>query len=134
LRGYPSRPVVLVIGAPSDTAQAARIAAASGVSSLTPSLRDAMAIVAAADLVLTPNTALSHVASAVRVPVVEMLPRSHAAFAAYRTVGRSLMARDNNLMSIPVEQVIKALDGVLQNVPAKSDRGRSGGLEHSQAS
>lgn len=134
LRGYPSRPVVLVIGAPSDTAQAARIAAASGVSPLTPSLRDAMAIVAAADLVLTPNTALSHVASAVGVPVVEMLPRSHAAFTAYRTVGRSLMARDNNLMSIPVEQVIKALDGVLQDVPAKSDRGRRGGLEHSQAS
>lgn len=134
LRGCSPRPVVLVIGAPSDAAQVARIAAASGVSSLTPGLRDAMAIVATAGIVLTPNTALSHVASAVRVPVVEMLPQSHAAFTAYRTTGRSLMALDNKVASIPVEQVTNALDAVLQELPPQSDRSRPDGLEQFQAS
>ena len=119
------RPIVMVIGAPSDSGAVQRIAASTGTSWRVPGLRDAMAIVATADLVFTPNTSLSHVASAVGVPVVEMLPRSHAAFTAYQTVGKSLIARDDNVTSISVEDVVQALDTVLQRLPNHHDRDRA---------
>jgi ADP-heptose:LPS heptosyltransferase len=127
-RGSP-QPVVLVIATPSDAAGAARIAAASGVSSLTPGLREAMAMVTTADALLTPNTALAHVASAVGVPVVEMMGRAHAEFAAYRTKGRSLLAPDNILTSISVEEVIDALEMVLQDLPRLRGQETGGGRE-----
>ena len=107
------RPTVVVIGAPSDDDEVRRIGSTTGIPAQTPGLRDAIALVATADLVVTPNTGIAHVASAFSTPLVELLPSSHASFAAYRTPGRSLVGAENNLTSISLERALDAVDEVL---------------------
>jgi ADP-heptose:LPS heptosyltransferase len=115
---------VLITGTPSDAAAVRRVAGACEAAALTPGLRDAIALVSTADLVLTPNTGLSHVASAFRTPIVEMLPRSHGAFMAYRTPGRSLLGTDETLASVSLERVQLALDEALEDLTAAPPPGR----------
>ena len=60
---------VLVIGAPNERDRVAAVAEGSGATPVnTPSLTDAFALVATADFVFTPDTAIGHAASAFRRP------------------------------------------------------------------
>lgn len=124
LRARDPAAAILVTGTPGDAEQARRIAEAASAAWLAPGLRDAMALVATADLLVTPNTGLSHVASAFRTPIVEMLPRSHVAFVAYRTPGRSLLGVDDTLASVDLDRVKRALDEVLDELASTPRRAR----------
>jgi ADP-heptose:LPS heptosyltransferase len=119
------RPVtVLLISAPSDSALAERIAAATGVArARTPRMRDALALVATADLVVTPDTSITHAASAFDVPALVLAPRGKDAhWGPYRTAGRSIASPGRWVDSITVEAVRDGLAAMLDASVAEPTR------------
>jgi ADP-heptose:LPS heptosyltransferase len=106
---------VRVIGAPADAERVRRIALDGHADPvMTPRLRDALALVASADLIFTPDTSISHAASAFRTASVVMLPRDlERLFAPYRLPGRVVLSDGRTLDSLPPERVIAALDHYL---------------------
>jgi ADP-heptose:LPS heptosyltransferase len=104
-----------VIGAAAERARAERIARGGGGAVVaTPTIRDALALVATSDFLLSPDTSISHAASAFRIPTVAMLVRGSAQrWGLYGTIGESLENADPNLETLSVERVITAVDAVL---------------------
>ena len=107
---------VVVIGAPFDSARAMRIAERGGVRYVaTPKLRDALALVATADFVVTPDTSIAHAASACRKPSVVLFEKGKdTLWGRYRVPGRNVVSEDKSLATLPVEPVIDAVDELLE--------------------
>jgi ADP-heptose:LPS heptosyltransferase len=106
---------VLVIGAPDEIERAAAIAGEAGVHvAPTPALRDALALVATADLMVTPDTGLAHAASGFGRPALVMYVDGTAArWGLYRSSGYQLSSPDGSLASLPLGPVLDALDRLL---------------------
>jgi ADP-heptose:LPS heptosyltransferase len=109
---------VLIMAAPEDAERAEEIARATGARAVIPKLRDAFALVAAADCLFTPDTSISHAASAFEKPSVVMMIHGMNIFEPYETPGRSVYSEDETLNSLLVAPVISALDELLAEVSA----------------
>ena len=110
---------VLIIGMARDTRALGEIAAATGCATACPGLRETLALVESADLLLTPDTALVHAASAFRTPVVAMYYRGAATnWGPYRTISRGLVSDDRTLSSLPPAPVVAALHELLETLDA----------------
>ena len=110
---------VLIIGMARDTRALGEIAAATGCATACPGLRETLALVESADLLLTPDTALVHAASAFRTPVVAMYFRGAAThWGPYRTISRRLVSDDRTLSSLPPAPVVAALHELLETLDA----------------
>jgi ADP-heptose:LPS heptosyltransferase len=110
---------VVVTGVPDQEARIAAIAAAGGAAWSTQPMRDALALCAAADAVLTPDTGMTHVASAFSRPTVVMRTPEKWMWAPYRVPSREVIAADNrSLDTIAAPSVADALDGLLDEVGA----------------
>lgn len=109
------RLAVVVIGAPDDRDRATAIAREADVRfEPTPTLRDALGLVATADMVFTPDTGLAHAASAFDRPAVVMyIHGTVAQWGPYRSDGYSLSSPDGSLMSLDLAPVLNALDRLL---------------------
>lgn len=68
---------VAIIGGPGDEARVTALARDVGAIAMVPPLRVAFAVVAKADLLLTPDTSLGHAAAALGTAAVVMLPTGH---------------------------------------------------------
>jgi len=109
----PNMPIV-VIGLPAEWESVQEVANAVGALAVeTPRLRDAIALVGAADLVFTPDTSISHAASAFRKPSVVMLKREHKPYAPWNTPGEIIAWNEAEIHQLPHERVAKALDKLL---------------------
>lgn len=104
--------VMLVSGIASQNDRIDRIARASGAHPATQSLRELIARVATADLVLTPDTGVVHVAAAFGRPIVGLYRVDTRMWAPYRVPSRAIHS-DSLVHSIPVERVTAALDELL---------------------
>lgn len=105
----PSLPIV-VIGLPSEWKSVQEVATAvDGLAVATPQLRDAIALVGTADLVFTPDTSMSHAASAFRKPSLVLLKREHKQYAPYNTPGEVLLWGEDDIKLLPHERVSAAL-------------------------
>jgi len=105
-----------VIAAPGDADRAEQLTGAGAGARFfrTRSVRDAFALVATADYVLTPDTAITHAASAFGKPAVVMFPRNRAEiWGPYETGGAAVASTEGTLQSLPVEPVLDALTGLL---------------------
>jgi ADP-heptose:LPS heptosyltransferase len=101
-----------LIAAPGDAEMAEQLASARFFR--TRSVREAFALVATADYVLTPDTAITHAASAFGKPAVVMFPRNRAEiWGPYETGGAAVASTEGTLQSLPVEPVLDALTGLL---------------------
>lgn len=109
---------IAVMGAPPDAADVADVARETGAAALTPGLREAMALVERSDLLLTPDTSHSHVASAFRTPTVVMQQAGLTMYSPYRTPGASVFSPDQSLQSLAVEPVVRALRPLLERLAA----------------
>lgn len=109
---------IVIMGGPGDAARALAIAASGGGRVVpTASIRDALALVATADFVFTPDTSIAHAASAFERPAVVMYLRGlDTLYAPYHTVGRGVVSPGRTLHSLAAEPVLDALDTVLDSV------------------
>jgi ADP-heptose:LPS heptosyltransferase len=122
------RLAVIVIGAPNELEHVAQIARAARVPAVrTPTIRDAFALVATADFVLTPDTSIGHAAAALSKPAVVLYPRGNAArWGLYRAPGYEISSPEAALSSLSVEPVLQALDRLLAEYVAAPLRGVGG--------
>ena len=105
---------IVVIGLPAEWESVQEVAnAVSALPVETPRLRDAIALVGAADLVFTPDTSISHAASAFRKPSVVLLKREHKPYAPWNTPGEVIAWNEAEIHQLPHERVAKALDKLL---------------------
>jgi ADP-heptose:LPS heptosyltransferase len=110
---YPNMPMI-VMGLPSEWASVQKVAnAARALPAETPKLRDAFALVGTTDLVFTPDTSISHAASAFRKPSLVLLKREHRPYAPYNTPGTIVAWNEEEIQQMPHERVAKALDKLL---------------------
>ena len=100
----------LVISPPDEYGSAEAIAGAVGAAAARPLLREMFALVAAAEVVFTPDTSIAHVASAFATPVLVMYVPGWMGFVPYRTPGRYICATGPALDSLPVAPVVAALE------------------------
>src|SRR4051812_1373552 len=111
----PQMPMI-VIGLPSEWSSVQQVAhAVKGLPVATPKLRDAFALVGTADLVFTPDTSISHAASAFRKPSLVLLKREHRPYAPYNTPGEVLAWNESEIQQLPHERVSGALEKLLTN-------------------
>lgn len=111
VRAESPAPVVIVMGTPDETARIAEVAAAAGGMPLPDAgLRQAFALVAAADAVLTPDTSIAHAASAFGTPAVDLLLRGGAVgWGLYGTAGHNLESPSGILADLPPGPVCDAV-------------------------
>jgi len=76
----------------------------------TPRLRDALALVGTSDMVFTPDTSISHAASAFRKPAVVLLKRDHHPYAPYNIPGENVFWDGNQIHDLPVYAVLPAVE------------------------
>jgi ADP-heptose:LPS heptosyltransferase len=105
----------IIIASPSERSRGEYIARqGDGVFVSTPSIRDALAIVATADFVLTPDTSIAHAVSAFHKPSVALYVRGKAErWGLYGNVGRNIEHPESTLETLSVERVTEAVDAVL---------------------
>jgi ADP-heptose:LPS heptosyltransferase len=117
--------IVRVIAAPNDQQRARDIAARGGATAIaTPGIRDAFALVATADLVVTPDTSITHAASAFRTPAVVMFVKGKAErWGLYDTPGANVEHDEGTLATLPARRVLTALDELLDRPLERRDIG-----------
>jgi ADP-heptose:LPS heptosyltransferase len=105
---------IVVMGLPSEWKSVQDVASAvKGVAAQTPQLRDAFALVGTADMVFTPDTSISHAASAFRKPSLVLLKREHKPYAPYNTPGELVLWGENDIQKLPHERVSAALERLI---------------------
>ncbi|HEY4735276.1 MAG TPA: glycosyltransferase family 9 protein [Gemmatimonadaceae bacterium] len=110
---WPKMPMI-VIGLPAEWESVSKVA--SEVNALpveTPLLRDAFALVGTSDVVFTPDTSISHAASAFRKPSLVLLKREHKPYAPWNTPGEIISWGEDQIQQLPHERVREALERVL---------------------
>jgi ADP-heptose:LPS heptosyltransferase len=110
----------LVIGAPGERDRVegiAKLASARAVE--TPGIGDAVALVSTATCLLTPDTSLAHMASALGTPAVVMYLRgTSSTWGLYGAPGVSLEAGTSSLATLPLATVLEAVDRVIDSATA----------------
>jgi ADP-heptose:LPS heptosyltransferase len=109
----PDMPII-VMGLPAEWESVQKVAnAVRAIPVETPQLRDAFALVGTADLVFTPDTSISHAASAFRKPSLVLLKREHKPYAPWNTPGEIIAWNEDEIHQMPHERVAKALNKLL---------------------
>jgi ADP-heptose:LPS heptosyltransferase len=104
--------IVRIMAAPNEQDRARTIAQRGGATVVqTPSIRDAFGLVATADLVITPDTSITHAASAFRTPSVVLFVKGKAErWGLYDTPGANVEHTEGTLATLPTTRVLAALD------------------------
>lgn len=114
-----------IIALPAEWESVVKIADAIGGRPMkTPRLREALALVGTTDLVFTPDTGISHAASAFNRPSVVFLPADYHPYAPYQTPGDLVFWPAATIDSLEVHHVTPALAALIERFPAT--RGSTG--------
>lgn len=109
----PGMPMV-VIGLPVEWESVSRVANETNALPVkTPRLRDALALVGTSDLVFTPDTSISHAASAFSKPSLVLLKREHRPYAPWNTPGEIIAWHEDQIHQLPHERVSELLEKLL---------------------
>ena len=122
VRGRVPNAEIVLVSSPSERGRAGRIAAEGGARLVADDgIRDAMAIVAGADIVFTPDTSISHACSAFDKPAVVLHPRGNAAtWGPYATDGRAVESQTGEVADITAEEASRALLSRFASLSARS--------------
>ena len=105
---------IIVIGLPSEWESVQNVASeVKALAVQTPKLRDAFALVGTSDMVFTPDTSISHAASAFRKPALVLLKREHKPYAPWNTPGEIIAWNEAEIRQLPYERVSAALGKLL---------------------
>lgn len=122
LAALDARVVLRVLAAPADAERGARIAREGGGAFVsTPTFRQALALVATSDFVLTPDTSIAHAASAFQKPAVGLYLRDSATrWGLYGTRGENVSHPGPTMAALPVDDVLAAIERVWREVATTS--------------
>lgn len=110
---FPGAPVI-VPTMPGGGADMERIASSAGAAVMPLTLPQVTAVTATADLVISPDTAITVIASAFRVPVLALMRKDAEQWVPYRNDGRVAFSDDpRSLHGLPVGRVIAAFDDLV---------------------
>jgi ADP-heptose:LPS heptosyltransferase len=114
---------ILIISSPADAERGAAIAHQGDATLVrTPGFRDAIALVATADFVFTPDTSIGHAAAAFKTPAVAMYRfGTRTRWALYDAPGESIEHTERNLDDLGLDRVLPAIDRVWQDVVSRRD-------------
>jgi ADP-heptose:LPS heptosyltransferase len=106
---------IMILHSPAELKRAQDIAREAGVARAeTPGVREALALVATANFVFTPDTSILHAASAFRIPTVAMITYDQAQrWGLFGTIGEVVISSGKTLASLPLEKVIDAINNIL---------------------
>ena len=107
---------IVIVGLEQDRASVARLAASIGGSTVIPALRELFALVATCNLVVTPDTGVTHIAAAFERPTLALMRRrkEYERWVPYRTPGVNVFGpTETQLSDLPVAAVVIALDSAL---------------------
>jgi ADP-heptose:LPS heptosyltransferase len=106
---------VVIVGLTRDAESVRALAAGVGALGIIPTLRELLALVATADFILSPDTAVCHMASAFERTLVSLNLRDHEIWAPYETPGaRVIGPGDETLEGLEPVDVIDAVTFVLR--------------------
>lgn len=118
-----------IVALPEERASAERLATQLHGTAMMPTVRELFALVASADLIITPDTAVSHIASAFGRPTLTLLRRraEYHIWIPYRTPGRNVFGdAEETIDALPAERAIGALDELLDEwLPAHALAGQT---------
>ena len=113
---------IVVLASPGDLKQAAAITAAIGGRILPAekrSFNDFLSVIAASDMVISPDTSAVHAACAFDVPVLGLYPEPYWNFVSWRPANPNcfaIRARGDGVGSIPQDEVIKAAAKMVKKI------------------
>jgi len=118
LRERLPRAGIMLSAMPSEHDVAVNLASAVAGGARRLSFDEMMGAVATADLVITPDTAVGHVASAFQTPTLVLMRKDTAPWAPYRTPGRVVVGdiRKRLEPGLPTERVVAALDSLIDEM------------------
>lgn len=109
-----------VIAVPGEWSSVNRIAGeVGGLALRTPKMREALALVATTDLVFTPDTGISHAASAFSRPSVVFMPADFGPYAPFDTPGELVYWPGPMISSLEAHHVTPALGRLLDRFPSE---------------
>ena len=116
---------IMVVALEQDRVSATLLAGAVGGLAVVPSLRELMALVAEADLVVTPDTGVTHIAAAFTRPTLALMRRraEYEMWVPYRTPGVNVFGpTEASLADLPASDVVAVLDDALALVRSEAPR------------
>lgn len=114
LRQRLSRATIVLPTMPGGDADTERIASPAGAVSVPLSLAQVTAVTATADLVVSPDTAITVIASVFRVPILALMRKNGGQWEPYRMTGRVAFSDDTrSLLALPTKRVVAALDEII---------------------
>lgn len=106
--------IIVIPTMPGGDAAASALATAGQATALPLSLPEVTAVTATADLVVSPDTAITVIASAFHVPVLALMRKHTERWVPYRNRGRVAFSDDpRSLLGLPPERVIGVLDEII---------------------
>jgi ADP-heptose:LPS heptosyltransferase len=112
---------IVISSMPAQQAAAEQLASAPRAVALRMTLPEATAVTATADLVISPDTAITVIASAFQIPILALMRKGTAQWVPYRAPGRAVFGGDPpTLVGLPADRVVAALDELLEDLgPAR---------------
>lgn len=108
---------VLVPTMPKGDPVAERVARQAGGVPVPLTLPEVTAVTATADLVVSPDTAITVIASAFQIPIVALMRKGTGQWVPYRAEGAVAFSDDpSSLLGLPVERVIATLEEVIARI------------------
>lgn len=112
---------IMLATMPSEAEAAQTLMAPVGGRAVPLTLNQMFAAIATADLLISPETAVTHAAAAFQTPTLSLHKKDNERYRPYRTPGRSVASDDvSRLSSLPTGRAIAALDSLIDEMaPAR---------------
>jgi heptosyltransferase I len=109
--------VMVLASMPAEQAMADELASRVGARAVAMKLPELFAALATADLLISPETAVTHAASAFRTPTLALQRKGNSRWSPYATPGRNVFSDDERrLWTLPVERAIAGLDALIDDL------------------
>jgi ADP-heptose:LPS heptosyltransferase len=112
---------IMLAGMPKDQETAERLAAPVDGQAVPLSLHRVIAVVATADLLISPDTSITHAASSFQTPTLTLQRKDTGHWSPYKTPGGVVFSDSpKNITALPADRVVRALDTLISEMgPAR---------------
>lgn len=111
------RAAIMIVGMPSERLLAEELAHAVGGRAVMLSLLEVIAVVGTADLLISPDTSVTHAASAFLTPTITLQRKGTGQWSPYKTPGKAVFSdHPARIREMPSDRVVQTLDEVISEL------------------